>query len=437
VANPCLDNQTRSEASPARDPFLSDIAAKESQTGGAGEAGLTPEPAKAVVPERGKVLLLDDDTTLRELITTFLAEHGYKVIAVENGGEGVREVLASDFTLVLCDFMMPGLPGDLFYDAVARIRPDLCKRFVFMTGHRDDAKTNAFVSRVGGQVLWKPFGMSELLSAISVQEVRCAFPGLFEEFPREAGLSKDGAGHDRVGPGMPGPKKGVAEEKLAAILSRTQAVQAPALPSRPSESEDEEETTGGVARAFAFAGIFLVLVLAGGLWKRHTDTQERVAADSEKCKALQEKWGALSPELDAAVAMRAKTEKSRRLLARVSADRTNPRWTPVLRAMLGLTGEGIEVQDVHARGEPGGPGGCEMRITAGATGTMPRQLADRFLQTVKDTLVENSKGLPVTARFEELADLRGATPDEKRTAFVVIARSGPIGSSVAARKGGR
>lgn len=438
MVNPCLENQTRGEASPVRDPLGKDIATEVPRTLAAAGAEPAPEPVKAAVVERGKVLLLDDDTTLRELITTYLAEHGYTVVPVENGGEGVREVLASDFTLVLCDFMMPGLPGDLFYDAVERIRPELCKRFVFMTGHRDDAKTNEFIARVNGQVLWKPFQMSELLAAISIQEVRCAFPSLFDDFPHEAGLLKDGvAAGDPLAAGIPSPQKGVAEDKLAAILSRSRIVPVPAMASRVSESDDEEASTGGVARSFVFACIFLLLVLVGGLWKRYADTQERVAASSEKCLTLRAKWSALSPELDAAVVARAKSDTARRLLERISADRTSPRWTPVLRAIVELAGAGIEIQDIHARGEPDGPGGCEMRITAVASGTMPRQMADQFLHVVKDTLGENAKEHPASARFEELADVHGATPEEKRTAFVVIARSGQLGSSVAVRKGGR
>jgi len=71
------------------------------------------------------VLLLDDDTALRDVITDFLTDSGYTVVAVSNGAEGIREMVARDFSVILCDLMMPTLPGDMFYRAAERIRPRL------------------------------------------------------------------------------------------------------------------------------------------------------------------------------------------------------------------------------------------------------------------------------------------------------------------------
>src|ERR1700679_2491552 len=92
-----------------------------------------------------KILLVEDDPAFQEIMRDFLTESGFAVVAVQNGVEGVHEVLASDFEVVLCDMMMPTLPGDMFYRAVERMRPHLCERFVFMTGHRGNLKINNFV----------------------------------------------------------------------------------------------------------------------------------------------------------------------------------------------------------------------------------------------------------------------------------------------------
>ena len=128
-------------------------------------------------PEAGasyakKVLLLEDDPAFKEIMTDFLKETGFEVVAVMNGVEGVHQVLASDFEVILCDMMMPTLPGDMFFRAVERMRPHLCDRFVFMTGHRGNAKVNDFIKSVNGTILTKPFHVDDLLEMIAFINVR-------------------------------------------------------------------------------------------------------------------------------------------------------------------------------------------------------------------------------------------------------------------------
>lgn len=130
----------------------------------------------ATVPalDRRKILLLEDDPQFRDIMRDFLAESGYEVIAVQNGVEGVHEVLASDFEVILCDMMMPTLPGDMFYRAVERMRPHLCDRFIFMTGHRGNPKVSDFIRSVHGTMLAKPFQVEDLLELIAFVQVRMA-----------------------------------------------------------------------------------------------------------------------------------------------------------------------------------------------------------------------------------------------------------------------
>jgi CheY-like chemotaxis protein len=135
-----------------------------------------PESAKthkeSSGPARKKVLLLEDDAAFKEIMSDFLTENGYQVVAVHNGVEGVHEVLASDFEVILCDMLMPTLPGDMFYRAVERMRPHLCERFVFMTGYRGNAKINQFIEAVNGTVLTKPFHVDDLLELFAFVQLR-------------------------------------------------------------------------------------------------------------------------------------------------------------------------------------------------------------------------------------------------------------------------
>ena len=112
------------------------------------------------------ILMLEDDPDLASTLKEFFSNEGFSVTHAVNGVDGLKRIMAGDFNLILCDMLMPHLAGDMFYTAVERVRPDLCKRFIFMTGHQGDPKWDAFVRRVGGIMLFKPFELHVLIEAI-------------------------------------------------------------------------------------------------------------------------------------------------------------------------------------------------------------------------------------------------------------------------------
>ena len=85
-----------------------------------------------------------------------------------NGVEGLREVMTMDFDVIICDMTMPTMPGDMFYLAVQKVKSHLCPRFLFVTGNGDDPRTNDFLQRSDGLVLFKPVPSDELLQMISL-----------------------------------------------------------------------------------------------------------------------------------------------------------------------------------------------------------------------------------------------------------------------------
>jgi CheY-like chemotaxis protein len=130
------------------------------------------EPCEGVKIKR--VLLLEDDEMLKSVIKEFLEGNFYEVVAVGNGAEGVRAVLKQEFDVIVCDMMMPKLPGDMFYTAIERMRPHLCRRFIFITGHRGNPKINDFIKQVKGTMLSKPFRMDDLIDAVAFVQVKSA-----------------------------------------------------------------------------------------------------------------------------------------------------------------------------------------------------------------------------------------------------------------------
>ncbi|MEI7732925.1 MAG: response regulator [Verrucomicrobiota bacterium] len=117
-----------------------------------------------------KILVVDDDPAFVEILQVFLESCGYQVESALDGVLGIKKIMVHDYAVILCDMVMPNLAGDMFYMAVERVKPHLCRRFVFMTGYQGDAKVDAFIRRVRGLVVWKPFEMHILLEAVQAAE---------------------------------------------------------------------------------------------------------------------------------------------------------------------------------------------------------------------------------------------------------------------------
>ncbi len=123
---------------------------------------------------RRKILLLEDDVVFADTTRLQLEEKGYEVEWVADGVQGIKRVMVNDYSVILCDMIMPNLAGDMFYLAVERVKPKLCKRFVFMTGHQGDRKVDDFIRKVRGLIVWKPFQIHVLLEAVQAAEAKGA-----------------------------------------------------------------------------------------------------------------------------------------------------------------------------------------------------------------------------------------------------------------------
>ena len=297
-----------------------------------------------------------------------------------------------------------------------------------MTGDGDDAKTNDFIRKINGFLLWKPFQLKELQDAITLQEVRCTFQSVFDGTATDSGVSP--AANVLLTGGVPHPEGASIASKVEAILARAQRVPACKPPLDDHPLSEPEVRQGGVSRRYVMAALILLLVLGGRAWTRYADARERVENASAKRMALQARWNAMVPNLEAVIAVRSKIAPDERRLARLSTDRTNPRWTTVLR----LAEAGIEILEIHALGGRDDSGVCEARIRGLAGGPESRLQAERFRQAVEKNLTENAHEHSARARFEELADVPVAVAEEKRVAFVVIATIGPGQPSVVMRK---
>ena len=126
-----------------------------------------PEPAEASRAQQGEtVLVVDDEPTVRMLVTEVLQELGYTAIEAADGAGGLR-VLQSDvrIDLLVTDVGLPGaLNGRQVADAARVTRPDL--KVLFITGYAESAVFSHGHLDPGVQILTKPFAMEALASRI-------------------------------------------------------------------------------------------------------------------------------------------------------------------------------------------------------------------------------------------------------------------------------
>jgi CheY-like chemotaxis protein len=121
---------------------------------------------------RKKVLVLDDNFEFADSTRMHLERNGYEVELAADGVQGIKKIMVSDYSAILCDMLMPNLAGDMFYAAVERVKPHLCPRIIFMTGHKGNRKVDEFIRKVRGLILWKPFQPHVLFETLQAVEAK-------------------------------------------------------------------------------------------------------------------------------------------------------------------------------------------------------------------------------------------------------------------------
>jgi CheY-like chemotaxis protein len=82
---------------------------------------------------RARILVIDDERAVRDLISDALNIEGHEVFTAENGKEGLDLIGHYRFDLVFCDLRMPEMDGQALYEEIQRDHPQVLKRIVFVT----------------------------------------------------------------------------------------------------------------------------------------------------------------------------------------------------------------------------------------------------------------------------------------------------------------
>jgi two-component system phosphate regulon response regulator OmpR len=125
--------------------------------------------------ELAHILVVDDDTRLRELLRRYLSENGFLVSAARDSAEARRLLAGLEFDMIVLDVMMPGEDGFSLTESLRRTNP---VPILLLTARGEVTDRIAGLERGADDYLSKPFEPRELLLRISTILRRAAMPGV-------------------------------------------------------------------------------------------------------------------------------------------------------------------------------------------------------------------------------------------------------------------
>jgi two-component system response regulator CpxR len=110
-----------------------------------------------------RILVVDDDVELCELVDQYLRSQGFHVDAVHDGAAGVSKALNDSYSLVILDVMLPGVRG---FEALRQIRAKSAIPVIMLTAHGEDVDRIVGLEIGADDYMPKPFNPRELAARI-------------------------------------------------------------------------------------------------------------------------------------------------------------------------------------------------------------------------------------------------------------------------------
>ncbi len=131
--------------------------------------GLAGRESSSPGAEAGRILVVEDEPTVAQLIMDVLREEGHQVDAVIDSEEGLSRIARIPYDLVICDLRMPRLDGQAFYNTLVNAGSLMANRIIFITGDTLSPRTLEFLEPRNLPFLAKPFLVEELKMAVNRQ----------------------------------------------------------------------------------------------------------------------------------------------------------------------------------------------------------------------------------------------------------------------------
>jgi CheY-like chemotaxis protein len=135
----------------------------------------SPKPSKsrgkAKKGTRARILVVDDEPEIRQLLSEELTNEGYHVDTTESAGEALYKLQNDNndnYDLVLLDVKLCGMSGSELYRLMGKMPQSLIKKVIFITGDVMGTDTQKFLSETKAPYVSKPFNMEQLNKEIDL-----------------------------------------------------------------------------------------------------------------------------------------------------------------------------------------------------------------------------------------------------------------------------
>jgi len=131
-----------------------------------------PASAKTPAPpvKDSRILVIDDEPNIQNVLAQSLRRRGYTVDIACNGADGLVHLSKASYNIILCDIRMPGLDGLEFYRQVQAKDKKIAQKIIFITGDTADESTRKFIEENLVKCLRKPFELADLLQVVQLTE---------------------------------------------------------------------------------------------------------------------------------------------------------------------------------------------------------------------------------------------------------------------------
>jgi len=113
-----------------------------------------------------KILVVDDEKSIREALDSMLTHKGFKVTTARDGREALDVLAREKVALIITDLKMPGFSGISLYDSVMKNHAYLKGRIIVVTGDVFSLDVKEFLTRCGCPYVLKPFEPTKLLDIV-------------------------------------------------------------------------------------------------------------------------------------------------------------------------------------------------------------------------------------------------------------------------------
>ncbi len=113
-----------------------------------------------------RVLVLDDNAMITDMLGSMLEMFGYRAVTANAGAEALYLLSTDHFDVVLSDMRMPLMDGPEFFRRAVAEHPELSSRIVFLTGDSVGDGAREFLSQTACPYLTKPYTMQNLRSVV-------------------------------------------------------------------------------------------------------------------------------------------------------------------------------------------------------------------------------------------------------------------------------